>query len=247
MASLRYLASSVRDSRNNSARLGEDLGENIAHVGVISCKAAATPPSWYGPARLFLSEVLCVKPASVSISKDFLGRPVVAHGRHSCFLSVSHSRRLLVFAVSKRCAVGLDVETCEPLLDSGPLANYALSQEEYRAISLLRPEAWGSFLLEVWVRKEACLKALGIGLRVSPKSVSVVSEHGFHRSVHPTYSDCVVDVQRVPLLGAHLALASIEPVKVRTWNIGTRGASIIVSNKRLGRADGCRCPYGVVT
>lgn len=109
----------------------------------------------------------------LAFRRDRRGRPALREtprlrtGPRLVF-SLAHSRDLVLIAVGRVPRLGVDVELVRPLPALGPLARRALTPAEREAIAALpapdRPRA----LLVRWVRKEAYLKALGVGLRADP-------------------------------------------------------------------------------
>lgn len=115
--------------------------------------------------RLVLADLLGCEPDEVPVYRDAKGCPRVA-GLPNLGTSLSHGRELVAIAVSGSGPVGVDIE---------PLARAAAMPEIAMAVvhpedGLLPPSSqagrsvWASDLLRLWVRKEAVLKAAGIGL-----------------------------------------------------------------------------------
>lgn len=90
--------------------------------------------------------------------------------------SLTHAEGLFAISVTRHAACGVDAErlSARPL-DEGVL-RVALSEPEIAHVcALARSEAITAFH-RLWTRKEAVLKALGIGLQVDPRRVSVCAE-----------------------------------------------------------------------
>lgn len=92
------------------------------------------------------------------------GRPTVAGGP---FLSVSHAGDRVVLAVCDPAPVGVDVEMPRPDSDLADLRDLVLSPVE-----TARPTP-DDQLLRTWVRKEAVLKAAGVGLTVGMDTMTL--------------------------------------------------------------------------
>ncbi|MFE9560836.1 4'-phosphopantetheinyl transferase family protein [Streptomyces sp. NPDC006487] len=88
------------------------------------------------------------------------GRPVTEDG--PVHFSLSHSGRLALLALGP-VPVGADVETLPPATAVRELAGQ-LHPREAAELEALDPEARPAAFARVWVRKEAYLKGLGIGL-----------------------------------------------------------------------------------
>jgi 4'-phosphopantetheinyl transferase superfamily len=66
--------------------------------------------------------------------------------------------------------IGVDIEWQKPLIDETSLFSHCLSPAELlRVNQLIGPDRLDAFF-EIWVRKEASLKALGLGFTVGPAS-----------------------------------------------------------------------------
>jgi phosphopantetheinyl transferase len=86
--------------------------------------------------------------------------------------SVSHTIGALLVAVAADCRVGVDVEcVCDRGLTALP--RHALTQNELAAFSSTEPADRLSVFLAYWTRKEALLKAAGVGLAVEPSLIEV--------------------------------------------------------------------------
>lgn len=83
-------------------------------------------------------------------------------GRPDIFLSLSHSGAYLLVGVS-HAPVGVDIECIKPRRVL-PLAETIGHPDEYAMLARLPPEQQQLAFLECWTRKEAWLKARGLGL-----------------------------------------------------------------------------------
>ncbi|MFF1438490.1 4'-phosphopantetheinyl transferase family protein [Streptomyces sp. NPDC058295] len=87
--------------------------------------------------------------------------------------SVTHSGASVGVAVCRGGEVGLDVEECRGDMDVDSAARVALSDAELAALyARPTPERQPAFL-RTWTRKEAVLKALGVGLGVPLRELEV--------------------------------------------------------------------------
>jgi 4'-phosphopantetheinyl transferase len=95
------------------------------------------------------------------------GKPRLVEPAAQLDFSLSRAGARLLLAVSA-APVGVDVERRDRDIDSG-VARIAFADDERAELADAGPDAF----LACWTRKEAVLKALGHGLAVDPKSVSV--------------------------------------------------------------------------
>ncbi|OUL99498.1 4'-phosphopantetheinyl transferase family protein [Variovorax sp. JS1663] len=125
------------------------------------------------------------------------GKPVLVEG--GLHFNLSHSQSLALIAVCDQAEVGVDLELLRPMPDAEALAETYFSACERRALAALPPEARERAFLCCWTRKEACLKATGMGLSVDTRSfeVGVLPEA---REVHIGTGD---DLVRLALSSFH--------------------------------------------
>jgi 4'-phosphopantetheinyl transferase len=76
--------------------------------------------------------------------------------------SLTHSRTIAVLAVANGRPVGVDVEDVRPIEPAA--ADTHFSAKECSHLSRLQGDAWLSGFYRCWTRKEAILKAEGVGL-----------------------------------------------------------------------------------
>ncbi|MFJ9741742.1 4'-phosphopantetheinyl transferase family protein [Streptomyces sp. NPDC101166] len=163
--------------------------------------------------RIALGELLGVSPAEVPLRRVCPrcggphGKPRLAVPHGSPFagvdFSVTHSGDVVGVAVVHGAVVGLDVEEAGAALDVDTVAPVALSDAEFAALNAHPPAERTSAFLRVWTRKEAVLKALGVGLTVPPRRLEV--------SV-PTRPPTVLAWPDRPTAPRDLAMADVDVV-----------------------------------
>jgi 4'-phosphopantetheinyl transferase len=109
-----------------------------------------------------LSRYLRLNPTSVEFVVGPNGKPYLAGGQFA--FNVSHTGDLALIAVGRGCDIGVDLERLETITDSTQLAAQFFREEEIEALSRACPTTLSSMFLTMWVRKEAILKAEGIGI-----------------------------------------------------------------------------------
>lgn len=101
------------------------------------------------------------------------GKPVPVGAADGWEVSVSHSGEWVVLALAGGVPVGVDVERVSDSRDLDGLAAFTLADAERREWGTLpEPERVGAFF-GYWARKEALLKATGLGLSGGLRRVSV--------------------------------------------------------------------------
>jgi 4'-phosphopantetheinyl transferase len=120
--------------------------------------------------------------------------------RASLQFNVSHSGRLCVIALSRRESVGVDVEMVREITDADQLTRALFTDKERcEWAGLVRTRSDTAFLT-CWTRKEACLKALGIGLSVHSGEID---------------AGCADEVRQVSIrLGKHRCSATVYSVAI---------------------------------
>jgi len=119
---------------------------------------------WFVARRGFLREILGgylnLDPAAVPFAQDDYGKPAVA----GLQFSVSHSAGLALFAVSWRYKVGVDVEKIDPAREFNQVWERFFTSRETEALRALPKEQQTEAFFRCWTRKEAYVKARGVGL-----------------------------------------------------------------------------------
>ena len=125
------------------------------------------------------------------------GKPaLVAADLH---FNLSHSHDTGVVALSTRDELGVDVEVVRPMPDALALAAAYFSPAEQAALAACPPAQRDRAFFVCWTRKEACLKAVGIGLHLALD--------GFEVGIEPVAQTVVMTT---PDGIEHLRLHSIE-------------------------------------
>jgi 4'-phosphopantetheinyl transferase len=151
--------------------------------------------------RETLSSQCGIPAAALEFELGPLGKPsLVEHG--GLRFNLSHSESLALIAVCDDAEVGVDIELLRPMPDAEALAETYFSAAERRALAALPPQARDHAFLCCWTRKEACLKATGMGLSVDTRSFEV--------GISPDAREVQIDA---PDGCARLALSSFHDVQ----------------------------------
>jgi 4'-phosphopantetheinyl transferase len=111
--------------------------------------------------RFVVAGYLGVAPGAVAVAEGPRGKPEVAGGPR---FSVSHSAGLAIYAVAGDRETGVDVERLRPVSHADRIAQQWFCEEERRAYLAGRGAAPELTFFRMWTRREAYLKAIGIGL-----------------------------------------------------------------------------------
>ena len=113
-------------------------------------------------------------PDAVPLIADEHGRLTLQTQADVVDFNLSHSNDLALIALGPgRTRIGIDVECVRPLEDLNSIVETAFSSDEHLAFRALADEERLVGFYIAWTRKEAYLKALGLGLLVPLSEVSV--------------------------------------------------------------------------
>lgn len=132
----------------------------------------------HGVLRSLLGRYLDVAPAEVRFKVGQFGRPELNQPREDCSFNVSHCQDMALIAVVRSGAVGIDVERVDPAIDARALAADYLSGDEQADLSTAPPAELPLRFTRCWTRKEAYVKALGVGLSRPLRDFGVVPVSG---------------------------------------------------------------------
>ncbi|MGO4393369.1 4'-phosphopantetheinyl transferase superfamily protein [Variovorax sp. M-6] len=127
-------------------------------------------------AHAALRRILSIRTGSSAALLDFdlgsFGKPSLA-GHAGLHFNLSHSQSEALIAVNEASEVGVDIEVLRPMSDAQELAATCFTPNEIRTLQGLPADARERAFLVGWTRKEACLKALGLGLSVNLQALEV--------------------------------------------------------------------------
>lgn len=164
----------------------------------------------YALHRLLLGKVLGRDPADVPVHRDERGCPRLAGD--IAYTSLSHADGLIALAVTTAGPIGVDIETRVRAAVMPEIARSVCHRSEEAELSSLDEPTRAAALLALWVRKEALLKAAGIGLAV-PMETFAAPEH-------------------LPVL--MLPAPFDDPIQVRMLNAGDRCVAAIAGPPGIG-------------
>lgn len=117
--------------------------------------------------RTVLSRYSGLAPEEWEFDKNENGKPCVsgAHtGDQTIRFNLSHTKNLIVLAVSRSRDLGVDVENYRDRIASMQVAKRFFSQQEFEYLSSVPVSKQQKLFFEYWTFKEAYLKARGIGI-----------------------------------------------------------------------------------
>jgi 4'-phosphopantetheinyl transferase len=128
-----------------------------------------------GLLRELLGKYLQQAPPDLEFSYGQHGKPSLS-GRNASsglFFNLSHSAGLVVYAIARERNLGIDVEHVRPESAGEDIAKRFFSACEVNELQTLPPEERVQGFFHCWTRKEAYLKATGMGLQIPLDSFAV--------------------------------------------------------------------------
>jgi 4'-phosphopantetheinyl transferase len=154
-----------------------------------------------------------ISPENTSFVYSPLGKPSLP-GASLPHFNISHSGDVGMIALSAQGPVGVDIELVRPMPESALLAAEHFTSREQAAFSLCAPLVRDHAFMTGWTRKEACLKAVGCGLEVAPRSIDTGIEHS-RRQLAVSWQDRVIGIElHSAAIGSDLVCAIAHDVSV---------------------------------
>lgn len=128
-----------------------------------------------GLTRVLIGQLVGERPDALCFAVEPRGKPrlVTPEDGLSPQFNVSHSGQFILVALSGSRALGVDVEQIRPDLDTEAIAERTFSSSECAALASLDGIARRDAFFACWTRKEAVLKAEGVGLAKALDSFDV--------------------------------------------------------------------------
>ncbi len=168
----------------------------------------------HGLVRLALGQRLGLPAGKVRLSTG--GKPrILNEGGMRLDVSLAHTEGCVGCIIGSGMLVGVDVERAGV---TPPFAEGWLSKDEQGWLAHLAPDIRDTACLDLWCRKEAVSKALGLGSAVDFRQLAVPRE--VRLSIIPVRSE--VGVYKPPVYGAHgfhvaLAILPFGRAGTRRW------------------------------
>lgn len=166
--------------------------------------------------RQLLAQAVGAHPSSLHFDIGPQGKPALA-GLHSCQFNLSHSQGYALVGITEApTEIGVDVEQRKPMSDARDVAARLFTATELAELDrAATPEASLEVFFRCWTRKEAVLKALGLGFQLDPASFEAGSDAS-SRTVQVASLATTVEVHSLELpietLTASLALCRHQPM-----------------------------------
>lgn len=117
--------------------------------------------------RQLLADTLGAGPGQLQLQDGPQGKPYVPDAPN-CQFNLSHSGSVGLIGIGAGQPMGLDVETRQYAPDFESMADTILTPRERQQLGTMPQSQRCEALLFAWTRKEACVKAIGVGLNIPP-------------------------------------------------------------------------------
>lgn len=123
--------------------------------------------------RHILAAYVDGRPGELHLAESQYGKPQLLPPHAGLHFSLSHSKALALVAVGVCNELGVDIEATTTAPPEPGLAAAVLCTDELERLSCLPEAEQAQSFIACWARKEACLKAIGLGLQLPPSTLHV--------------------------------------------------------------------------
>lgn len=130
--------------------------------------------------RRILGSALNCNPRELQFESGLFGKPhLTVPAGSGLHFNLSHSHGHAVVALAWGREIGINVEQIRPLSELDAMARDQFSPEEFSSLAALTAHRRITGFFRIWTRKEAYIKATGVGLSEGLKRFSVNSTVDF--------------------------------------------------------------------
>jgi 4'-phosphopantetheinyl transferase len=129
-----------------------------------------------GALRKLLGQYLNLAPQKIQLLQNSHGKLFLPN--LPLEFNLSHSKDFAAFAFSSQGSVGIDIEYMRNLVDAEEIARRFFSAKEVADLLALPIDLQRRAFFQVWSRKEAFIKALGVGIFYPLHQFSVAVDEG---------------------------------------------------------------------
>jgi 4'-phosphopantetheinyl transferase len=123
------------------------------------------------PIETVLARYLGLRPSAVVLQRSPAGKPGLPESAFR--VSLAHSGEVALVAVASGREIGVDVEVLRAGTENWSLSAHALTESERARLEALPASRRSRAFLSMWTRKEALLKAVGVGLALDPQLIEL--------------------------------------------------------------------------
>lgn len=121
--------------------------------------------------RRTLGMLLDSAPPELDLATTAAGKPLLRHPAASIAFNLSHTSGYILLALSQSGQIGVDIETLGDYQER--IARRFFHPAEYAWLEQLEPARRAHGFYHLWTVKEACIKAIGAGLRFPLRKLPV--------------------------------------------------------------------------
>jgi len=176
----------------------------------------------HGGLRDILARYLNCEPAQLRFSSNQYGKPALKD--HQLEFNLSHSGEFALIAVTQGHKVGVDVERVRSDLEFERITKRFFSQNEISELMAVPPDQRQIAFFDCWTRKEAYIKAQGLGLSLPLESFDVSltpNEPAMLRATRPDSGEAsywtLFSMEVDPCYAAAVAVEG-KNLKFRLWD-----------------------------
>jgi 4'-phosphopantetheinyl transferase len=130
----------------------------------------------HGMLRMLLGSYLGMDPRRLQFVTNSYGKPSLREtGLHLRF-NMTHSDDLTLIAICLQSEIGIDVESVRLVEEWQDIAKSHFTDDEYHSLLAAPVELQRDAFFRCWTRKEAVIKAIGMGLSMPLSSFTVSTE-----------------------------------------------------------------------
>jgi 4'-phosphopantetheinyl transferase len=177
----------------------------------------------HGCLRNVLSRYLHSRPDQLIFATNEYGKPVLPDNKLE--FNLSHSGDFALIALAWERQVGVDVERIRPDLSTEAIARRYFSQREVSELLALPPEQREIAFFRCWTRKEAYIKAKGLGLSLPLESFDVSLTPNEPAILHATRPDAkeaslwkLLSLEVDARYASAVAVESCQDLEFRLWD-----------------------------
>jgi 4'-phosphopantetheinyl transferase len=180
-----------------------------------------------GLLRLLLGGYLEADPRSLEFSYSAAGKPDLGRPSVSPPLrfNVAHSGGRVLYALARGAAIGVDIEKVRDEVDVDGISRRFFAPGEGPALARLRARSRRRRFFETWARKEAVLKASGLGISAGLDAIEVGPDAGGRlvlvRCQVPRIDPRAWSIEDVPVASGFVAAIAVNEAGVsvvrRRW------------------------------
>ncbi len=155
--------------------------------------------------RVLSAGYLGIPPAEVRYAHNSHGKPFIADGHSDLRFNLSHSGSVALYAFAAGVDVGVDVEQIRVELADMQTARNTFAMDETACLLEMPAEKQAEAFFACWTRKEAYIKALGLGLSTPLDQ--------FHVSINPGESVVHLRVDGKPAESERWCIRTFRPLQ----------------------------------